>query len=180
MSTNVRLLTYADYLRLPADGFRHEIIDGEEFMTPAPTPEHQLVVTNVVTLLSTHVGRKKLGRVLVAPTDVVLSEHDVVEPDVLFVANDRLSIIGPDSIAGAPDLVVEVLSPSTATVDRGRKLALYARSGVKECWIADPAARIVEIHEFGSPRRTRAYRGDQEFRSDLFPRLVVRVGALFA
>ncbi len=180
MATKVRLLTYADYVRIPDDGFRHEIIEGEEFMNPAPSPDHQGVVASLVAILDAHVRGNKRGRVLPAPTDVILSRHDVVQPDVLFVSTERLSRIRPDGIHGAPDLVVEILSPSTAAVDRGRKLALYERSGAREYWIVDLAAQFVEIHEFGSRRRTRTHRADQSFESALFPGLSVRVGDLFA
>jgi Uma2 family endonuclease len=116
MATTARKLTYADYERMPADGFRHEIIDGEEFLTPAPNLDHQTVVGNTFRLIANHVAARKLGRVFVAPTDVVLSGHDIVEPDVIFVSEKRGSILKEKNIEGAPDLVIEVLSLH----DRGR------------------------------------------------------------
>jgi Uma2 family endonuclease len=155
MVTTARKLTYADYEKMPADGFRHEIIEGEEFMTPAPNLDHQTVVLNIAALLRAHALSRKLGRVFVAPTDVVLSENDIVEPDVVFVSEKRLSILTEKNIQGAPDLVVEVLSPSTAAEDRGRKLSTYDRTGVDEYWIVDPQGRTVEIREFGSSRKAR-------------------------
>src|SRR5438093_1516668 len=115
MATTVKKLTYADYAKMPADGFRHEIIEGEEYMTPAPNLDHQAVVGNVFRLIANHVAARKLGRVFVAPTDVILSEHDIVEPDVVFVSDKHLSILSDKNIQGAPDLVIEVLSPSTAS-----------------------------------------------------------------
>ena len=180
MVTTARKLTYADYEKFPADGFRHEIIEGEEFMTPAPNPDHQTIVLCIGALLRSHVLLKKLGRVFVAPTDVVLSPHDIVEPDVFFIASEHLPIIGPNNIQGAPDLVVEVLSPSTSGQDKGAKLALYERGGVREYWIVDPAARTVEVREFGSPRRTRAYREGQSFESALLPGLTVALSDVFS
>jgi Uma2 family endonuclease len=179
MTTAARKLTYEDFARIPDDGFRHEIIEGEEFTTPAPVPEHQTVLLNVLDLVRSHVKARNLGKVFVAPTDVVLSEHDIVEPDLLFISSDRLSIVGPRNIQGAPDLVVEVTSPSTAALDRGPKLELYRRSGIREYWIVDPASRTVEIHEFGSPRRTRVYRDDPSFASAILPELTVRVADFF-
>src|SRR5204862_7229174 len=98
MATTVKKLTYSDYEKIPADGFRHEIIEGDEFMTPAPSPDHQTAVVNISRILSNHVGAGKLGRVFVAPTDVVLSKNDVVEPDVFFIAQKNLGIIGPNNI----------------------------------------------------------------------------------
>ncbi len=180
MAVTARKLTMADFERIPADGFRHEIIEGEEYMTPVPTPEHQSVIVNLTMILSSHAARGNLGRVLVAPTDVVLSEHDVVEPDLLFVARERLGIIGPRNLQGAPDLVVEVSSPSTAAIDRGPKRALYERAGVSEYWIVDLLARTVEVHELGSPRRVRIYKEGQSFESAILPGLPVRVDGVFA
>lgn len=178
MRSAARKLTYADYEKMPADGFRHEIIAGEELMTPAPNPDHQAVVVNLTALLRVHTRAQSLGHVLVAPTDVVLSEHDLVQPDLLFVTQGRAHIIGPQNIQGAPDLVIEVLSPSTETVDRVQKRGLYDRSGVREYWMVDPASKTVEIHEFGSPRRTRVYKEGQ-FGSAVLPDLTVALADIF-
>lgn len=180
MRTKVQL-TYDDYVRIPEDGFRHEIIDGEEFMTPAPSSDHQNVVGALNEILRGHARRKGLGRVFASPIDVVLSPHDVVQPDVVFVSTERLSAVDPQGgIHAAPDLVVEVLSPSTTSVDRGAKQSLYERSGVKEYWIVDGAAQLVEIHEFGSRRRTRSHKAGQTFESAVLPGLTIAVAELFA
>jgi Uma2 family endonuclease len=180
MATIVKKLTYADYEKMPTDGFRHEIIEGEEYMTPAPNPDHQTIVGNAFRLVANHVVTRNLGRVFVAPTDVVLGKHDIVEPDIFFIARKHLSIIGPNNIQGAPDLVVEVLSPSTAGQDKGSKSALYERAGVREYWIVDGASQTFEIREFGSPRRTRVYKGGQSFQSDLLPGLTLSLEDLFS
>jgi Uma2 family endonuclease len=111
---------------------------------------------------------------------VVFSKHDVVEPDVFFVSKARASIITPKNIQGAPDLVVEILFPSTAANDRGPKLKTYDDGGVREYWIVDPAARTVEIREFGTPRRTRAYQDDQSFKSELIGGLTLRLEDIFS
>lgn len=179
MATSVKKLTYSDYEKIPEDGFRHEIIEGEEFMTPAPEIPHQQVVVHLVGILDTHVRKSRSGEVLAAPTDVVLTAEDIVQPDVLFVSAKHRDRITQKNIQGAPDLVIEVLSPSTASVDRGRKLTLYERAGVAEYWIADPATRTMEIHEFGSPRRTRIYKDDQTFETSILPGLNVRLADIF-
>jgi Uma2 family endonuclease len=180
MATSTRKLTYADFARFPADGFRHEIIEGEEFMTPAPNLDHQAVVGNVYRLIANHVISRKLGRVFVAPTDVILSQNDIVEPDVLYVSEKRASILTEKNVQGAPDLVIEVLSPSTAAEDRGPKLAAYERSGVGEYWLVDLPARTIEVREFTSPRRTRVYKEGQAFESTLLPGLRLQLSEIFA
>ncbi len=180
MAVAARKLTYADLVRLPDDGNRHEIVGGEEFVTPAPGVNHQVVVLELAALLRNHVSARKLGRVLVAPVDVVLSAHDVVEPDIVYVSAKRRGILKKKYIRGAPDLVVEVTSPSTAAIDRGRKLELYARAGVREYWIADLFARILEVHEFGRTRRTQIHHEGRTFRSAVLPGFALDVEALFA
>ena len=137
MPVDIRL-TYEDFCCLPNDGKRYEIIDGELFVTPSPFRPHQRVVTRLTRYLSTFVEENELGEVFVAPFDVVFSRFDVVEPDLLYVSKGRLSVLTEKNVQGAPDLVVEVLSPSTAETDRTIKLKLYARYGVQEHWIIDP------------------------------------------
>ena len=122
--------TYEDYVLLPEDR-RHEVIDGELYLTPAPTPYHQLVKQRIERLLLEHVEGRALGQILDAPCDVVLSRFDVLQPDIFFVSSSRLAIIGEKFITGAPDLVVEVLSPGTRRRDRISKAKRYARFGVR-------------------------------------------------
>lgn len=145
MPVDVRL-TYEDYCLLPDDGKRYEIIDGELFMSPSPGTPHQLVLGNLLYYLTDFVKRHDLGRVFVAPFDVVFSRHDVVEPDILYISDQRSSVLTEKNVQGAPDLVVEVRSESTADIDRGAKLKLYARFGVTEYWIVDPEGPTVEIY----------------------------------
>lgn len=145
MPVDIRL-TYEDYCRLPNDGKRYEIIDGELFVTPSPRSLHQIVISNLHLELGRFVKDGEIGRVLVAPLDVVLSRFDVVEPDLLFVSKSRSSTVTETNVQGAPDLVVEVLSPSTAETDRTIKLKLYARYGVQEYWIIDPYGPSAEIY----------------------------------
>lgn len=138
-------MTYQDLLRLPDDLLRHELIDGEHFVSPAPAVKHQDVVVNLARILSTFARTERLGKVLVGPVDVLFSQRDVVEPDVLFVSARRADRLHPRYIDGAPDLVIEVLSPSHRGYDRIKKRRLYDAHGVPEYWIVDPDAQTVEV-----------------------------------
>ena len=141
-------LTYHDYEVLPDDGKRYEIHDGELSVTAAPVPLHQMVSVNLVLILCAHVNARGLGLVLYAPLDVILSdtpgETTIVQPDIIFLDRGRRSLISPRAIEGPPTLVIEVLSPSTAVIDRVRKRELYARSGVPYYWLVDVDARDIE------------------------------------
>lgn len=139
-------LTYEDYCNLPNDGKRYEIIDGELFVTPSPRRLHQIVVGNLHLELGSFVKAHRLGRVFVAPFDVVFSHFDIVEPDLLYISNARSAVLTEKNVQGAPDLLVEVLSETTAEVDRTTKLKLYARYGVQEYWIIDPEGPSAEIY----------------------------------
>jgi len=139
-------LTYDDYCLLPNNGRRYEIIDGELFVTPSPRRAHQNVVTQLSYYLVEFVKREGQGRVYVAPFDVVFSFHDVVEPDILYVSKERASVVTEDNVQGAPDLVVEVLSATTANIDRTTKLKLYARYGVQEYWLIDPDECTADVY----------------------------------
>jgi Uma2 family endonuclease len=142
--------TYEDYKSLPeAMDRRYELMDGELCMVPAPTTIHQDVSQNIEFLLVQHVRATRCGRVLDAPVDVVLGEgsrRDVVQPDIVFVAAARAAIITPAEVAGAPDLVVEILSPGTEDRDRGYKRTLYERSGVREYWIVNSDEASIEVY----------------------------------
>lgn len=171
--------TYANFLRFPDDGNRHEILDGQWIVTPPPTTDHQLIIMSLIRILGPHIERKDLGLLLTSPVGVVLSQTRVVQPDLLFVAKSRRSIVRKDALHGAPDLAIEVLSPSTASLDRGRKLKAYENSGVKEYWIVDRAAFTVEVHGFGRSPKLRVLQKGRSFESDLFPDLSIRVNDVF-
>jgi Uma2 family endonuclease len=171
---------YRDYLLLPEDR-RYEIIDGDLYMVPAPVPYHQRIVQRISMLLYQHVVERDLGEVLFAPCDLVLTQEDVVQPDIFFISKDRLAIVGEKYITAAPDLVVEVLSPSTQERDRTIKAKLYFREGVKEMWIADPTAKTVEVLIRGSDgfQRSGFYAGDAIVSSPLLPGLVIPLERVF-
>ena len=144
-------LTYDDLLGFPDDGLRRELIGGELFVTPSPSFRHQGVVTELVIALGLY-GREQGGKVRPAPMDVFLSERDVVEPDVLFLTAANLSRAERPFIRGAPDVVVEVSSPSTRRHDLVRKLGLYERFGVPEYWFVDLDADRVEVYRLAGER----------------------------
>ena len=146
MATQRRIVkfTYEDYKHTPEDK-RYELLDGELLMVPAPKVTHQRNARDIGLHLVMFVDEKELGEVFLAPTDVVLSETDVVQPDILFVSKERSYIVTEDNIRGAPDLVVEVLSPSTAQRDRTLKRTLYALHGIPEYWQADTDAKNVLV-----------------------------------
>ena len=138
-------LTYEDYLLFPDDGKRHEIIDGEHCVTPAPKTKHQKASFNLSVALGSYVKQRGLGLVLAAPSDVILSDENVVQPDLLFVSTARVSIVTEDNIRGAPDLVVEIISETTRKRDEVTKRKLYERFGVQEYWVVDPELETVKI-----------------------------------
>ncbi len=139
--------TYEDYLCLPDNGKRYQVIAGEVYMAPAPTPNHQDILGRLVVLLQTFVERHSLGKVYCVPCDVILSPEDIVQPDIFFISKERKHIITERNIQGAPDLVIEILSPATAKLDRTLKARLYERFGVKEYWLVDPEEKSVVICE---------------------------------
>lgn len=128
---------------LPDDSQRHEIILGEHFVTPARSTAHQAVLRDLLFFFYTQIHLTKRGTVFFAPVDVELTEHDIVEPDLVVILKQNEQIIAPSRILGIPDLIVEVLSPSNANHDLDRKRSLYERVGVPEYWIVDPAQRAV-------------------------------------
>ena len=139
-------LTYADYTALPDDGKRYEILDGELFVTPAPSGWHQVALANLVSVLDGYVRPRGMGKVLFAPLDVLFADTSIAQPDLVYLDATRTSLISRRGVEGAPTLLVEVLSPSTARTDRNVKFALYARYGVDFYWIIDPETRVLEAY----------------------------------
>ncbi len=175
-------MTYAEYALLPQDRNRYEVLDGELFMTPSPTYRHQVAAFELASILRNHVARHGLGRVLVAPMDVVLSETNIVQPDILFLRADRVPSGDAANIRVAPDLVVEVVSPSSIAEDREHKKAVYARHGVFHYWIVDPEARTLEMYSLAGASYALAaeYAGDASATSSLFPGLAIPLTQLWA
>jgi Uma2 family endonuclease len=190
------VLTYEDLRTLPEDGRRYEILLGELYVTPAPATKHQRISRNLGFLLHEHVTSRGLGEVLLAPIDVVLDPagnpadraagaRTVVEPDLVFVATDRVQRIEERGIMGAPDLAVEILSPSTEAIDRGAKQQLYARYGVLHYWLVDPATHtLTELVLVDSTFREHVTHGvdgpSSVIRTMLFPELAIDLAQVFA
>ncbi|NJK81074.1 MAG: Uma2 family endonuclease [Chloroflexaceae bacterium] len=175
--------TYADYAALPLDDLlRYEVMEGVLYMAPAPTPDHQSTSNLLATYLTMHIQFKGLGRVFTAPIDVELPTGDVVQPDVIVILAANLHIISEKRILGAPDLVAEIASPGTASYDRRAKQDAYARAGVREYWLVDPAARTVEVLtlDAGQYRQVGVYAGPSGIASQVLPPLPVRVAQFFS
>jgi Uma2 family endonuclease len=178
-------LTYHDFVLLPDDGRRHEIIDGVHYVTPSPNLSHQELVLRLALALGHRLeDRPDRGRLFVAPLDVVCSFHDVVEPDLVFVAPDQLDILTDQNIQGAPALVIEILSPSTRRRDQGVKRRLYDRSGVREYWLVDSATASVTIlrrHPDGSFRTLAQLTASERdtLRTPLLPGWSLALARLF-
>src|SRR5687767_199139 len=159
-------LTYDDFVLFPDDGLRHELIDGEHYVTPSPNTRHQGIVIKLGARLFNWVEQHRTGRLFVAPLDVVFSRFDVVEPDLLYMTSERAAQILTDAnVQGVPELVVEIGSPSTRRRDETIKRALYERVGVSEYWVVDPELDVVRVYRrsgerFGRPVELSAEAGD--------------------
>jgi len=150
-------LTYDDFLRFPDDGKRHELIDGEHYVTPSPNTRHQAVSGNLHFLIRSWLEAHPIGQVFYAPFDIVFSFFDVVEPDLLYMSSQRAAAILNDKhVIGAPELVVEIASKGTRKRDETIKKQLYQRSGVEEYWVVDPERDVVRIYRNEHGRFGRA------------------------
>jgi Uma2 family endonuclease len=149
-------LTYDDFVLFPDDGLRHELIDGEHYVTASPILKHQKVLANLYFLIESWLRLHQVGEVFFAPVDVVLSRFDVVEPDLLYMSKERKAQIANDAnVQGPPELVVEVGSPSTRRRDETLKRALYERAGVSEYWVVDPELDVVRVYRRDGERFAR-------------------------
>jgi len=140
------VLTYEDYVLLPDDRNRYEILEGELTVTPAPSTKHQSASANLFKLLSRHIDDRNLGKLFYAPVDLILDPTTILQPDLLFVFSAHQQIITERAIEGVPDLVVEILSPTTSRTDRVTKAQIYGRHSVPIYWIVDPDEESVEIY----------------------------------
>jgi Uma2 family endonuclease len=182
MNRTARRFTAGDYRGMSEGPPWFQLIDGELINDPAPNVPHQIVSRDLLNLLTTHALSFDLGVVLAAPTDVWLSNDNVFQPDILFVSKARQSLVANDGVHGAPELVIEIISPHSVRRDSVRKLTIYARAGVVEYWLVDPAARQITIYEFTrqcdrEPKQIAS--GRDWIRSPLFPGLEIRVDSFF-
>jgi Uma2 family endonuclease len=150
-------LTYDDFVRFPDDGKRHELIDGEHYVTPSPNTRHQRIVINLAGLIWTFLQRSSIGEVFASPLDVVFSDFDIVAPDLLFISNARREVLTELNVRGAPDLVVEVGSPDTRRRDELTKHRLYERFGVSEYWVVDPDLDLIKVYRLVEGRYIRTW-----------------------
>ncbi|HOV79020.1 MAG TPA: Uma2 family endonuclease [Bacillota bacterium] len=153
--------TYEDYRKLP-EGAPYQLIGGMLIMTPAPSTYHQIISMKLEVKLASFVMERDLGLVLYAPLDVYFEESETYQPDLIFIAGERLSIIEPDKINGAPDLVVEILSPGTAYYDLRKKYKIYEKHMVREYWVIDPEEQSVEIYALQDGKFTLGQRAEKQ------------------
>jgi Uma2 family endonuclease len=175
------ILTYEDYVLLPNDGKRYEILEGELTVTPAPSTKHQTASVNLLVLLSQYIKERDLGKLFHAPIDLILESTSVLQPDLLFVSKARQHIITERAIEGAPDLVIEILSPTTSRTDRVTKAQIYARYGVPAYWIVDPEREAIEIYllEIDAYRLAATLEGKIPMSAPPFKELEIAAGGVF-
>ena len=173
--------TYDDYIAMPEDGKRYEIIEGDLSMTPAPGPRHQAVQLRLGSLLLAYLDKHAVGRVFLSPIDLVLSMVDVVQPDLLFVGQSRSNIIAEKNIVGIPNLIVEILSPSSTTRDQEEKPNLYQRYGLPEYWIVDPDSQTIDVYLSAANRldKVEILKAGEKLRSRQIPGLVLELSEVF-
>jgi Uma2 family endonuclease len=177
-------LTYDDFVLFPDDGLRHELIDGEHYVTPSPNAKHQKVLANLHLLIGPWLRTHALGEVFFAPFDVVFSKLDVVEPDLLYMSNERAAQILTDAnVQGVPELVVEIGSPGTRRRDETVKRTLYERAGVSEYWVVDPERDVICVYRrngerFGRSQELASEAGDV-LTTTLLPGLELPLSDIF-
>jgi Uma2 family endonuclease len=183
VSSDVKL-TYDDFVLFPDDGMRHELIDGEHYVTASPNTKHQRVSGNLYWLLRAHLEQHPIGKIYYAPFDVLFSRFDVVEPDLLYMSNTRADeILTAQHVKGSPDLIVEIGSPSTRQRDETIKRRLYERSAVAEYWVVDPDVDVVRVfrrsgNHFERPIELALEAGDV-LTTSLLPGLQLRLADIF-
>jgi Uma2 family endonuclease len=180
MRSRVQFLA-EDIWDTPDDGNRYEVIDGELYVSPPPTFGHQLAVMRLSARLEWYVTERRLGYVLTAPLGVALDPTSGVQPDIVFISQGRSGNISDRGLEGAPDLAVEVLSPGTASRDRGVKMRRYAAAGIDHYWIVDPRRRTLEAFELRDDgyAQVAAYEAGDVFRPTLFPGLEIALSDLW-
>ena len=177
-------LTYDDFLLFPDDGKRHELIDGEHHGTPSPNVRHQEILGRLHLLIGTWLRDHRTGKIFVAPLDVLFSRFDVVEPDLLYVSNERApEVLSVQHVTGAPDLVIEIASPGTRNRDETIKRRLYERSGVAEYWVVDPDIDVIRIYRRSGDRFERpvelSREADDGLTTALLPGLEIPLARVF-
>jgi Uma2 family endonuclease len=177
-------LTYDDFVHFPDDGKRHELIDGEHYVTPSPNVRHQKIIGTLHVLIATWLEEHPIGQVFLSPLDVVLSDIDVVEPDLLYLSNERAAqVLTPLHARGIPELVIEIASKGTRKRDETIKRRLYERKGASEYWIVDPEIDVIRVYRredagFGRPLELSRETGDV-LTTPLLPGLEMPLARIF-
>ena len=181
MTTQTKLLTYDDYRNLPDDGNQYQLIGGQLIMSPSPTYFHQVISLNLSSALNRYVSENKLGKIIYAPFDVVLSMRDVVQPDLMFIRAERSDIIAEKNVVEAPDLVIEILSEATKTIDRTSKKILYEQNEVREYWIVDPQEETIDqfILREGAFELAGTFDSSQSFTSPALEGFTLSIDKVF-
>jgi Uma2 family endonuclease len=177
-------LTYDDFLLFPDDGKRHELIDGEHYVTPSPTTRHQRISGRLYLMIASWLETHPIGQLFYAPLDIVFTQFDVVEPDLLYMSNERASGILTDKhVTGPPEILIEIASRGTRKRDESIKKRLYERSGVEEYWVVDPEVDVVRVYTraAGGYRRPRelSAEADDVLTTALLPGLEMRLTRIF-
>lgn len=174
-------ITAHEYMTMPDGPPYYQLIEGELLMSPSPNWRHQDIAGRIYAKILNYLEDQNIGYVFISPLDVILTELNVVQPDVLFVSSERKSIVGERCIEGAPDFVVEILSDSTAHLDKGQKRKIYARTGVKELWIVNSELKEIAVYDLkksvGTPQAT--YGANERLKSKIFPGLEFSCAAIF-
>ena len=172
--------TYQDYAKLP-EGAPYQLINGEFVMTPAPKPYHQRLLKRILISLSKYVDNHSMGEVLCAPIDVFFSKTETYQSDIIYISKDRLPIIAEDKVEGAPDLIVEILSPTTAEYDLRHKKQIYEQHNVKEYWIVDPIEKSVDVYtnKGNKYELIDKFHKSQVLKSSLIKRLEIDLSDVF-
>ena len=181
VNTNFPPLTVENYKLLPETGSRYQLIQGDLYMAPVPNRFHQEISRNLQFELHSYLKRNPIGKLFDAPFDVYLDEINVFQPDIIIVLNERLRILTEEGAEGAPELVVEILSPKTRRLDLINKKQEYARAGVKELWFIDPEPRTLMVHQFDPDGVEKIRQVDEEgtLTTELLPGFKLAIAAIF-
>ncbi len=181
LATHTPHVTRHDYAQIPFGAPNYQLIEGDLVMAPSPSFHHQDIAGNLYFIIRDHLRTHPTGTVCIAPLDVFLSDLNVFQPDLLFIRKENASIIHKHGIESAPDLVVEILSKTSAKYDLGAKRAVYARTGVEEMWVIDPSRRTLAIYRLGEDAETPAAtcRASQTFSSKVIPGLSIALKDVF-
>ncbi len=182
LSTKARPITRHEYALIPVGAPNQQLIEGDLVMAPSPSSFHQDILLNLGMIFRDYLRAHPIGKIFVAPLDTYLSDLNVYQPDLLFVRKENLSIVEEHGIEGAPDLAIEILSKTTAKYDLGVKRSVYARAGVEELWVIDPAKRTLALYRLEANPDTPAatYKGRQKFTTEVLPGLTIDLVEVFA